>query len=263
MSGRPRPPLRAVWQPRRRRSLVVATDFGPGSLYVGQLHAVLAQRPDGIRLVDLAHDLAPFAPRAAGLLLAAHWPFFPPDPLLLAVVDPGVGGPRAAIVIEHEAVTCVGPDNGIFVPLLRRLGGRARAFRLAIPDDLPSVSFHGRDLFAPAAVAILAGRAPSLVASTRLDASEGSWDDVDEIIHIDRYGNAMTGRRAFTRSGRDTLLVGRRRLGHARVFEEARGPFWYANSAGLVEIASPRGSAADLLGLTVGRPLRWARTSGR
>ena len=199
MSGRPRPPLHAVWQPRRRRSLVVATDFGPGSLYVGQLHAVLAQRPDGIRLVDLAHDLAPFAPRAAGLLLAAHWPFFPPDPLLLAVVDPGVGGPRAAIVIEHEAVTCVGPDNGIFAPLLRRLGGRARAFRLAIPGDLPSVSFHGRDLFAPAAVAILTGRVPPLVASTRLDAGVGSWDDVDEIIHIDRYGNAMTGRRASTR----------------------------------------------------------------
>lgn len=250
-------PRTRAWTPRRRRHLVVATDFGPGSLYVGQLHAVLGRRPPGIPLVDLAHDLAPFAPEAAGILLAAHWPFFPIDPLLLAVVDPGVGGSREAVVIEHPEVTCVGPDNGLFEPLLGRLGGRARVFRLEIPPDLPASSFHGRDLFAPAAVALLAGRPPVCSERPPFVLEPGVWHDLDAVVHIDRYGNAMTGRRASTRESGDVLAVGRRRVGYARVFAEARGAFWYANSAGLVEIACPRASAADLLGLRVGQTVRW------
>jgi S-adenosylmethionine hydrolase len=255
----PHPPL---WRPLPRRNLLVATDFGSGSLYVGQLHAVLARRPPAIPLIDLAHDLPPFAPRAAGVLLAALWPFLPPDSLLLAVVDPGVGGARDAVVIEHPLLTCVGPDNGLFAPLLARLGGSARTFRLAIPEDLPAVSFHGRDLFAPAAVALLEGRVPALGERPPLVVGPGREEDLDEIVFIDRYGNATTGRRASTRHTGDRLLLGGgRSLGHARVFEEAHGPFWYANSLGLVEIACPRASAADLLGLRVGQTVAWLSTA--
>jgi S-adenosylmethionine hydrolase len=250
-------PCPPSWRPLPRRHLLVATDFGPGSLYVGQLHAVLARRPPAIPLIDLAHDLPPFAPRAAGVLLSALWPFLPSDSLLLAVVDPGVGGAREAVVIEHPFVTCVGPDNGLFAPLLARLGGAARVFRLEVPMNLPAVSFHGRDLFAPAAVALLEGDVPDVHERPPLVAGPGREEDLDEIVLIDRYGNAATGRRASTRARGDVLILGDRRLRYARVFEEAQGPFWYANSLGLVEIACPRASAADLLGLRVGQTVRW------
>jgi hypothetical protein len=84
-------------------------------------------------------------------------------------------------------------------------------------------------------------------------------EDFSRIIYIDHYGNAFTGLRKFRRSWR--LRAGGRVLRYARTFEEAQAPFWYENSMGLVEIAAPRGSAAELLRLRVGSAVEWRRST--
>ena len=83
--------------------------------------------------------------------------------------------------------------------------------------------------------------------------------DLASIIYIDHYGNAVTGLRKFRKS--DRLRAGRRSLRYARTFEEAREPFWYENSMGLVEIAAPHASAARLLRLKVGSAVAWQRST--
>ncbi|KPK08381.1 MAG: hypothetical protein AMJ64_03625 [Betaproteobacteria bacterium SG8_39] len=243
-------------------AIVLFTDFGSQDLYVGQLKAVLGVRAPRVPVIDALHDAPAFDIESAAQLLAALAPHYPRGCVFCAVVDPGVGGAREAIVVRVDGRTFVGPDNGLFSVLWAR--GRRRSCRRIVwqPVEL-SASFHGRDLFAPVAAAIAAGRLPRgwTVARRRpgvlLPAGERA-----AVIYIDHYGNAMTGLRvALPRPGAPAprLRVGRRRLGFARVFEAAppRGAFWTINSLGLVEIAAKRASAAKRLGLRVGRRVAW------
>ena len=175
------------------------------------------------------------------------------------MVDPGVGGRRDAIVVQLAEQHFVGPDNGLLSILWQRARKR-RCWRIAWRPTRLSSSFHGRDLFAPVAAALATGRvprgwlAPKARPSVLLPALE-----LARIIYIDHYGNAITGMRF--KSSNITLRVVRRVLRYARTFEEARAPFWYENSMGLIEIAAPRGSAAKRLGLRVGSPVRRLRTA--
>ena len=144
----------------------------------------------------------------------------------------------------------VGPDNGLLSILWQR--ARRRECRRIAWRPVPlSSSFHGRDVFAPVAAALALRRVPRgwLVPKARPDVLLASRD-LARVIYIDHYGNAVTGLR-FTNANA-TLRVGRRVLRYARTFVEARGPFWYENSMGLVEIAAPRASAARALRLKVG-----------
>ena len=175
------------------------------------------------------------------------------------MVDPGVGGRRDAIVAEIGGRRFVGPDNGLLSILWQR-ARRRKCWRIAWRPRPLSASFHGRDLFAPVAAALATGRVPRgwLAPKARPDVLLPA-SDLAQVIYIDHYGNAVTGIRFTNRDG--FLRVGKRRLGYARTFEAAHGPFWYENSMGLVEIALPRGSAAKRLGLRVGSPVRPQRTA--
>jgi len=175
------------------------------------------------------------------------------------VVDPGVGGRRDAIVAEIGGRRFVGPDNGLLSILWQR-ARRRKCWRIAWRPRPLSASFHGRDLFAPVAAALATGRVPRgwLAPKARPDVLLPA-SDLAQVIYIDHYGNAVTGIRFTNPDG--FLRVGKRRLGYARTFEAAHGPFWYGNSMGLVEIALPRGSAAKRLGLRVGSPVRPQRTA--
>jgi len=144
----------------------------------------------------------------------------------------------------------VGPDNGLLSILWQR--ARRRECRRIAWRPVPlSSSFHGRDVFAPVAAALALRRVPRgwLVPKARPDVLLPSRD-LARVIYIDHYGNAVTGLRLTNANA--TLRVGRRVLRHARTFEEARGPFWYENSMGLVEIAAPRANAARALRLRLG-----------
>lgn len=249
-----------------RSEIVLFTDFGVGSPYVGQMTAVLRRNAPEAAVIELFSDLAPFNAKAAAYLLPAFASEFPAGSVFLCIVDPGVGGDRAAGVLEADGRWYVGPDNGLFELVARRAG---EAFRWQVvtwrPERL-SASFHGRDLFAPIAARIALGdRGP--------DASWGGerptggmlrrpdWpDDLEEVVYVDRYGNAMTGVRAtMLGPGRGVALADGRRLVSARTFSDippGRG-FWYENSNGLVEIAVNHGRADVDFGLAVGTAVRF------
>ena len=234
----------------RARPLVLFTDFGAADLYVGQAKAVLAACAPRSPVIDALHDAPAFGIAPAAHLLAALAAEYPLNAVFLAVVDPGVGSRRGAIVTEIDRRHFVGPDNGLLSILWQR-ARRRKCWRILWRPERLSASFHGRDLFAPVAAALATGRVPRgcLAPKARPDVLLPAAD-LGRIIYIDHYGNAVTGLR-FT-NARATLGLGRRVLPYARTFDEARGPFWYENSMGLVEIAAPRSSAARELRLKIG-----------
>ena len=176
---------------------------------------------------------------------------------MLAVVDPGVGSEREAIVLEAESRWYVGPENGLF-ELVRRRAASSRSWAIA-PEDPPlgplSASFHGRDLFAPAAARLARGEPPRGALRTRGIGRRAVWpDDLPEIVYIDRFGNAMTGLRASVLPSAARLKAGGRILSRARTFADRPpgAPFWYENANGLAEVAVNRGRAATVLGREIG-----------
>jgi S-adenosylmethionine hydrolase len=228
------------------------TDFGAEGPYVGQMESVLLQH--GNRdIVRLMNDAPRFDPAASAFLLAALVPFTPPSSVILGVVDPGVGGARAPIVLEADGRWFVGPDNGLFHTLAARCR-QPTWFRIDWrPADL-TPTFHGRDLFAPIAARI-AQRDFTWAHTPYPGPDLTAWPvELDRVIYFDVYGNAMTGLRYVPALAGRQLRIGPHLLKEARTFSavEAGTAFWYCNSIGLVEIAVNRGSARAVLELTLG-----------
>jgi len=209
-----------------------------------------------VPVLDALHDAPDYGIEPGAHLLAALAPQYPRGSVFLAVVDPGVGGKRDPIAIQADGRTFVGPDNGLLSVLWQR-ARRRKCFRIAWQPKRLTNTFHGRDLFAPVAAALAAKRLPR-----GWLAPKGSPDvlldpaDLAKVIYIDHYGNCVTGMRATSVARNARIRAGGRLLRYARTFGAAEGPFWYENSMGLVEIAAPRASAAQLLRLRVGSLLR-------
>jgi len=140
-------------------TITLLTDYGPGSEHVGALHAVLADRCPGADRIDLAHDIPPGDIRLGAVMLARLAPLAPRG-VHLAVVDPGVGTERRAIAVATpDGRFVVGPDNGLLGPACRAFGTQ-EAVELASADhrrEPVAATFHGRDVFAPAAAHLAAG----------------------------------------------------------------------------------------------------------
>jgi len=235
--------------------VVLFTDFGAADLYLGQVKAAIAARAPRITVLDALHAAPNFGIEPAAHLLAALVPHYARDSVFLAVIDPGVGGRRDAIVIEADGRRFVGPDNGLLSVIWQR-SRRRRCRRIAWRPARLSDSFHGRDLFAPVAAALAAKRLPrGWLAAKRAPEVLLDAGDFPCVIYVDHYGNAMTGMRELPESAR--LRVGRHKLSYARTFEAARPgkPFWYPNCIGLAEIAANRASAARKLRLRIGSPV--------
>ena len=237
--------------------IVLFTDFGLSGPYTGQVKAVLHQLAPGLPIVDLFADLPAENPKPAAYLLAAYGPWFPPGTVLMAVVDPGVGGARAAVVVEADGRSYVGPDNGLFEIVLRRAGAVKTSEILWRPNSL-SASFHARDLFAPVAARLAAGTLPATALRRAGIGRLPDWpDDLPEIVYIDSYGNAITGLRAAILPEKTELVAKGRALTRARTFSDvpAGEAFWYDNSNGLAEIAVNTGRADSVLSLAIGTPV--------
>lgn len=187
----------------RARGRIVTLTSDVGAAYSAQMKAVLARSIDIGRVVELAHDLPAHGIAEAAFLLRAMARGFPAGTVHLAVVDPGVGGSRAALVIGcTDGSRLVGPDNGLLLPLAEALG-RPRAYAL-FPSARPTrarvgTTFDGRDLFAPAAARLARGAAPASlgrpirpvrlpIPEPRRTRSGGSG----RIVHVDRFGNLIT-----------------------------------------------------------------------
>lgn len=237
--------------------LVLFTDFGNQDPYVGQVKGILAQLAPATPVVDLLHAVPDYNAHAGAVLLAALAPAFPVPSVFLCVVDPGVGGPRDALAVRADGRWYVGPDNGLLSIVAGR-AGRAEYWRIDWRPASLSASFHGRDLFAPVAARLThEGSIPEGLTAIEAPVVRFDPGDLPRVVYIDHYGNAWTGLRAGV-IGDATLELRGHRLARHRVFQEAgRGEaFWYENSAGLVEIAVNRGSAAQVLGLSVGDTVR-------
>ncbi|MCG6871121.1 MAG: SAM-dependent chlorinase/fluorinase [Gammaproteobacteria bacterium] len=230
--------------------IVLFTDFGSGSPYVGQMHNVLAQRAPGVPVIDLLHDVPPWSVQAGAYLLPAYINEFPESTVFCCVVDPGVGGPRRCLAMHADHYWLLAPDNGLLSIVARR-AKLVRTFELAVPGHA-SASFHGRDVFAPTAARLTQGRGLSLPPAKM---AIPDWpEDLARVLYVDAFGNGITGLRAEQLADGAGIQVGDRTLGQVRTFGEkpAGEAFWFANANGLVEIAVNRGSAAREMKLVPG-----------
>lgn len=238
--------------------IALFTDFGWSGPYVGQMHAVLAR--DGVTdpVIDLMHDAPSFDPLASGHLLAALVPSMPAGTIFVGVIDPGVGTARDPVVVEADGQWFVGPDNGLFDVVSSRAAD-TRWWRITRAPEGHSVTFHGRDLFAPVAAHIARGGAVPGRALPLTEYPDDAGAERGAIIYIDAFGNAVTGLRPPGDRMVPVLKVAGRCLSRRRTFADAAPgeALWLVNSMDLVEIAVNRGSAAETFGLKVGTPVKW------
>lgn len=238
-----------------QRPIVLFTDFGAAGPYVGQLKAALLAEAPAAPVIDLVADAPALDIKHSAYLLAALASQMPKNAVMLCVVDPGVGGERAAVVVEIDGRRFVGPDNGLF-ELVARRARTATFWRIDWRPARLSATFHGRDLFAPVAGRLAHGLEPQQIGCSAMAMPlRRHWpDDLAEIIYIDHYGNALTGLCAAKLAPDTALAVGGQRLVNARTYGDLpQGTaFWYENSLGLAEVAVSGGRADKLLAIGVG-----------
>jgi S-adenosyl-L-methionine hydrolase (adenosine-forming) len=246
--------------PPSRPLVTLLTDFGTADGYVGEVKGALLTAVPEAEIVDISHEVPPQDVESARLALARYWRRFPPSTVHLVVVDPGVGAERAGIAVESAGYRLVGPDNGVLSPAL--LVPDARAVALVVPPHA-APTFHGRDVFAPAAGALARGTPVAELGPpydhplVRRTPEPERWSDGTlrgEIIAIDRFGNAVTNCLGF-RGG--TIEVAGTVLPVARAYADVPPGSLVAlpGSNGLLEIAERDGSAARRLGLARGTPV--------
>lgn len=245
--------------------VTLTTDFGTRDSYVAQLKGVLLARCADLRTHDLTHEVAPHDIGGGALFLAAAVPAFPPRTVHLAVVDPGVGGRRrrVAVAVAGQYVVC--PDNGLLTLLARAYSVEA-AHELTNPGlrrEPASATFEGRDVFAPAAAHLACGGSLADLGPPVTDLIELALPEPrmtgggvrGEVIHIDRFGNAITNVAAsMLGAGPARVYVADRDLALLRTYADAAAgePLALVGSSGYVEVAVREGSAAEVLGLRRG-----------
>ncbi|MBI4529764.1 MAG: SAM-dependent chlorinase/fluorinase [Deltaproteobacteria bacterium] len=251
------------------RLITLATDFGYRDPSVGIMKGVILGISPQARIVDLSHGLPPQDLIAAALALYGSVPFFPCGTIHVAVVDPGVGTERAAILIEAQGSFLIGPDNGIFGPVLDE---KRPEKIIALTNDFyhikpTSATFHGRDIFAPVAGHLSLGVPPEAFGNPVHTIEKLRWPTVSkteqgvqgEIIYIDHFGNLITNVRACDLkafpSDRFTLQLGDVSIaGIAHNYASARDGEYVAvlDSWGMLEIAVFKGNAHLSSGANVG-----------
>jgi S-adenosyl-L-methionine hydrolase (adenosine-forming) len=237
-----------------RPIITLLTDFGTADGYVAEVKGVLYTAAPEAAVVDLSHDIPAHDVESARLAVARYWRRFPAGTIHLVIVDPGVGSERAALAVESHGRYLIGPDNGALSPALLVAG--AQAVRLAVPRQA-SATFHGRDVFAPAAGALAAGAtldslgtaaAEPIVRRTPESHRRPDGAVEGEVITVDRFGNAVTNLVA-PRGG--VIEAAGRMIPIRRTYAEVPSGELTAviGSTGLVELARRDGSAAAALGI--------------
>lgn len=259
--------------------IAIMTDFGAGDGDVGVMKGVIAGIAPEAHLIDLTHEIAPQHVQSAAWILSSAYQYFPTMSVFLCVVDPGVGSARQAIALHAGNWFFVGPDNGLFSYVMAEQPVHM-AVQLTNPAfQMPRVSstFHGRDIFAPAAahLAHLGAQALPQFGSAlapdslvRLSAGQASREGSSihgQIIHVDNFGNLITNiplgmvPDLYTMPlPRLTFLKGQQVVDQRRRFfadgEEDGRAFLYGDSSGYVGVAVRNGSAARTLGAGYGSP---------
>jgi len=255
-----------------RPIITLTTDFGLLDGYVGTMKGVLLSLCPDAELVDISHEIRPQAVQQAAYVLSTAVPYFPPGTVHLVVVDPTVGSERRPLVIETGRAFYVAPDNGVLSLVLHHDPARQAIHLTSGRHRLAQVAptFHGRDIFAPAAAHLACGTSPGvmgdpiplseLVTLPGMEPelrSDGSWRG--EILHIDHFGNLITNFRLPDPNFRITVTAGGKQIekrGRTFADVEPGDLITYVGSSGYLEIAVREGNAARTLGLEVGDPIQ-------
>ena len=259
--------------------IVLTTDFGLSDAYVGVMRGVILGINPRASIVDLTHQIGPQNVQQAAFVLGASYRYFPPGSIHVAVVDPGVGTARKAIVLTTPDAVFLAPDNGLLSGVLADYVAEpspaagvipvpegCAAFELSNPTyrlHPVSATFHGRDVFSPAAAHLSLGAAPSEMGDP---VGEIVWRpapvpvrDGDllrgEVIYADHFGNLITnipGAMLGVTSGLEVGIKGHRIAGLSVTFHQPGGrvdgqPIALVGSNGHLEIAVADGNAARVL----------------
>ena len=252
------------------RLITLTTDFGVRDPFVGVMKGVILGIYPDARLVDLTHEIDPQDVQGAQLALEGAVGFFPPGTIHLAVVDPGVGSARRPLALESRGQRFVGPDNGLFTFALADPGWTAVTLEVS-RYRLPEVSrtFHGRDVFAPAAshlargvgLAELGPPASDLVRRPLPVARREGASLLGEVLAADRYGNLITSITLAQLAGAPRVVVevagrslGAPRAAYSEGQRDRAAPI--LGSQGRLEIFVRDGDARALLGAGPGTPVR-------
>ncbi len=237
------------------------SDFGTEDGYVGSVKGVLLRRAPRATLVDITHAIPPFDVGRGAYTLLNYYDSFPPGTIHLAVVDPGVGSARKAVILKLRDYYLVGPGNGLFSFVLQRETFSAYEINAQVVNpELKHATFHARDLFAPAAAMLANGASPGRIGTPlkQIDVQERNfWEKQDnllklKIIAVDHFGNIIT---ALHRDNLNRLNKSIKSI-KFKNFKTDRIQTYYAqaekgkplvlwNSLNFLEIALREGSAAD------------------
>ena len=263
--------------------ITLTSDFGLADTYVAAMKGViLSLNPDAV-IVDVSHAVRPQRIEQGAFLLESARPHFPAHAVHVAIVDPGVGTARRGLALQTPLGILVGPDNGVLSSALAqevREGAGEGGGRVPLPQATTGVeltnpryhrlpvsdTFHGRDVFAPAAAHLSLGVALAELGATVADAfvlppfrarrlPDGSL--AGRVIHVDGFGNLITDVRAEDLPGAEITVEVRQRAvaGWRRTYAEGTGLAALVGSSGFLEIALPGGSAAAETGADIGEPV--------
>jgi S-adenosylmethionine hydrolase len=269
--------------------ITLTTDFGYGDSYVAAVKgAILSVNPEA-NIIDICHSIEPQNILQAAFILNAAYRYFPKQTIHMAVVDPGVGSEREAIILKTPSALFVAPDNGIlsyvvndlfpvetttaqYASDLNKIILKTGLEAVTITDPRfwrhpVSPSFHGRDVFAPVAAGLsldisiyeFGGKINSLhvlpIPKPSLD-SEGNL--VGQVLHIDRFGNLITNIRSGDLPGKDVMIeaAGRCIQGISSYYAQNEGVMAIVGSTGYLEISLRNGSACDFFDMMVGDEIK-------
>lgn len=249
--------------------ITLTTDFGIRDPFAGIMKGVIASRAPAATVIDVTHGVPPQDVFAGALVLRHAVPYFPPGTIHVAVVDPGVGGPRRPLCVETAEGCLVGPDNGV-LSLAAATAGVRRIVHLTETRFFlapTSATFHGRDVFAPVAAALATGTPPAALGTDSSTMARLELPPVEvegtairgQVIYVDHFGNLVTNVPAETLAGRRVVVSLRavRVPGPSGSYGAVAvgDPVAVIGSWGLLEIAVRDGDARATLAAGVGDPV--------
>ena len=265
--------------------ITLTTDFGTSDPYVGMMKGVILSINPSATVLDISHHIQPQSVPEAAFIIGSSHRFFPDGTVHVVVVDPGVGTTRSALLLVTPSASFLAPDNGVLSYVLRagfpdepevsegfqvEIPQEHVAYRLTNPQywlEPVSLTFHGRDIFAPVAAHLSMGVAPDRLGQrvhhlTWLSHQQPRWEGdtlVGQVVHIDRFGNLITNIGAdLLPRDRPTFVgvKGHSISGLSPSYAEGQGILAIVGSLGSLEVSVKNGSAARELQAEVGDPVR-------
>jgi len=244
--------------------ITLITDFGK-SYYVGEMKGAIKKVDPEAEIIDITHSIHRYNVAEGAFVLSRVWRHFPKNTVHLIVIDPGVGSPRKAIGLQTDYTFLIGPDNGVLRWAIRdqKVMRAVELDPLRVQESaglsLLSATFHGRDLFAPAAALLTKGVDLDMLGKRVEDIAKLDLRE-DTVVHVDGFGNIVTTVGTEIKPGTTVMVAhGTKTYGAkaVRTFSDAKPGelIVLTGSHGLLEVDINQGSAAELLGAESGDPI--------